>query len=62
MRVCVNPLDPNAIANAVDFFLENPDIARSMGENGKKLVHDKFDWNTQFSKLVMFYSYIIDCT
>lgn len=60
--VCVNPLDPNAIANAVDFFLENPDIARCMGENGKKLVHDKFDWNTQFSKLVMFYSYIMKCT
>ncbi len=39
--ICVNPLKPDEIANAIDFLHNNPDKAKEMGERGKKLVHEK---------------------
>ncbi|MFD2270345.1 glycosyltransferase [Undibacterium arcticum] len=30
--LCVDPYDPAAIANAIDYLALNPDVARRMGE------------------------------
>jgi glycosyltransferase involved in cell wall biosynthesis len=38
----VQPKNPEALANAINFMLSNYDAAMKMGENGKKLVRDKF--------------------
>lgn len=36
--LCVDPLDPEAIAQAIDYLYEHPDEAREMGENGCRVV------------------------
>lgn len=54
--VCVDPLDPGAIAAAIDLMVTHPDMARSMGQNGRKAVLDKYNWSAQAAKLPAFYA------
>ena len=49
--LCVDPLDPKAIASAVDYLIENPAEARLMGENGKRAVMEKYNWDSEAAKL-----------
>lgn len=56
--VCVDPLDPVAIAAAIDLCVNNPDMASAMGENGRKAVLAKYNWPAQASKLIAFYETI----
>jgi glycosyltransferase involved in cell wall biosynthesis len=56
--VCVNPLNEKQIANAINYFYSHPDKAREMGENGKKLVMDKYNWANEETKLIKFYEKI----
>jgi glycosyltransferase involved in cell wall biosynthesis len=53
--VCVDPLDPRAIAAAIDYLATHPDIARSMGENGRQAVLEKYNWDVQAAKLTDLY-------
>ena len=53
--VCVDPLDPEAIAKAIDFFVEDPERARLMGENGRKAIHEKYNWAIEEDKLLGLY-------
>jgi glycosyltransferase involved in cell wall biosynthesis len=53
--LCVDPLDPKAIAAAIDYLVKNPDVARSMGENGRRAVLTKYNWSVQAKKLTDFY-------
>ena len=57
--LCVDPLDPKAIANAIDFMIENPDRARQMGENGKRAVLEKYNWAAEEKKLISFYQSLL---
>lgn len=52
---CVDPTDPAAIAEAVDFFVENPDEARRMGENGRRAVRERYNWAAEEKKLLSLY-------
>lgn len=54
--LCVDPLKPNEIANAVKYILDNPEIAKQMGENGRKKVIDKYNWGIEKIKLIDLYS------
>lgn len=56
--LCVDPCDPKAIAAAIDYLLANPAIARSMGENGRKAVQEKYNWSVQATRLIDFYGVI----
>lgn len=53
---CVDPTDPAAIAEAVDFFVENPKEARLMGENGRRAVRERYNWGVEERKLLDLYS------
>ena len=57
--LCVDPLDPKAIANAIDFMIDNPDRARQMGENGKRAVLGKYNWAAEEKKLISFYQSLL---
>lgn len=57
--VCVDPLDPQAIAESIDFFLNNPDRARQMGHNGQQAVYARYNWDVEGRKLLEFYSDLI---
>ncbi|WP_230027261.1 glycosyltransferase family 4 protein [Massilia sp. Bi118] len=53
--VCVDPLDPAAIAAAIDDFCRHPQKARLMGENGRRAVHARYNWRGEADKLLAFH-------
>lgn len=53
--VCVNPLNPAEIAEAINYLYDNPDIARRMGRNGQKAVIEKYNWQQEEQKLLRLY-------
>jgi glycosyltransferase involved in cell wall biosynthesis len=53
--ICVDPLDPKAIATAIDYLVCHPDIAKSMGERGRKAVLEKYNWGVEATRLTDFY-------
>lgn len=57
--ICVDPLDPKAIANAIDYLVANPDEARRLGENGSRAVKEKYNWLIEETKLVEFYKRVL---
>ena len=56
--VCVDPYDSVALAGAIDHLVSCPDVARRMGENGRKAVLEKYNWKVEASKLTNFYGAI----
>lgn len=53
--LCVNPEDPDSIARAIDYLIENPDVAEQMGRNGQRAVYERFNWDTESNKLIELY-------
>jgi glycosyltransferase involved in cell wall biosynthesis len=51
----VDPLDPKAIATAIDFLVLNPSVARRMGANGYDAVMKFCNWGIEEEKLLYFY-------
>lgn len=58
--VLVDPMDPHAVAEAIDFLVENPDRAWEMGKNGQKAVRARFNWDEEEKNLIRFYRDLID--
>jgi len=54
--ICVNPLDPQAIAQAIDYLVTHPLDAERMGRNGQRAVADKYNWGIEEEKLLAFYA------
>ena len=55
----VDPFSPNAIADAIEYFISNPIQAERMGQNGRRAVEKNFNWDIQAKKLFLFYDTII---
>lgn len=53
--ICVDPLDPAAIADAVDYLVTHPEEAEQMGRNGQKAVVERYNWSNEEQKLLDFY-------
>lgn len=53
--ICVNPHDIEAIRNAIIYLIENKDIAKQMGDNGRRAVIKKYNWSTQEKILLEMY-------
>ncbi len=53
--ICVNPLDPKEIAEAIEFLIKNPKEAKRMGENGKRAVLSRYNWAIEEKKLYTIY-------
>lgn len=54
--ICVDPLDPRAIAQAMDRLLNDPEGAEQMGRNGQKAVQERYNWDIEEKKLLAFYA------
>lgn len=54
--LCVDPLDPAAIAKAIDYLATDPQEAERMGRNGQRAVRDKYNWDIEEVKLLAFYA------
>jgi glycosyltransferase involved in cell wall biosynthesis len=54
--ICVNPLKPEKIAEAVNYLLNNPELSEKMGKNGRKMIEKKYNWKNENKKLLKIYS------
>lgn len=53
--IYVNPLDPKEIAEAIEYIISHPEVAEEMGQNGKKAVLEKYNWQVEEKKLFKVY-------
>jgi glycosyltransferase involved in cell wall biosynthesis len=51
----VNPLCPSEIARAIEYLLDHPAEALHMGENGRRAVLEKYNWEAESKKLLEIY-------
>jgi glycosyltransferase involved in cell wall biosynthesis len=54
--ICVDPLDPAAIARAIDYLVTHPQEAERMGRNGQRAVETTYNWGIEEAKLLRFYA------
>jgi len=57
--ICVNPEKPEEIADAMQYMSDNPLEVKQMGENGQKMVQEKYNWNKENEKLIQIYKNIL---
>ncbi|MCG3714139.1 glycosyltransferase family 4 protein [Arcobacter lacus] len=57
--ICVNPLKPQEIAQAINYLISNPKMAEEMGKNGKKAVLNNYNWDVEEKKLINTYNTVI---
>lgn len=57
--ICVDPLNPEAIAKAVEYIFQHKKEASQMGQNGKKAVLEKYNWEIEKQKLIAVYKKLI---
>jgi glycosyltransferase involved in cell wall biosynthesis len=60
--VLADPLDPHSVAQAMRYLVDNPDIARSMGESGLHAIEEKYNWECEKEKLLAFYERLTGIT
>jgi len=56
----VPPRDAHAIAEGIDFLLDNPDLRREMGKAARKRVLEVFTWENAAHELVAMYEEVIN--
>jgi glycosyltransferase involved in cell wall biosynthesis len=57
--VYVDPLNVNDISEKMLYLANNPEMAKEMGERGKKLVFKKYNWSVIEERLLKFYRRIL---
>ncbi len=57
--VCVDPLSPKEIANAINFLLSNDDIAKEYGKNARTIIEKKYNWEIEERKLIKLYESLL---
>jgi glycosyltransferase involved in cell wall biosynthesis len=58
--ILVRPNDLNALKQAVEYLVENPDKAKAMGERGRKAVLGELSWERYGQKLIEFYDQLLN--
>lgn len=53
--ICVDPMNPPAIAQAIQWIVEHPEEAKRMGENGRKAVEKEYNWEIESVSLLNLY-------
>jgi glycosyltransferase involved in cell wall biosynthesis len=55
----VNPYDAKDIADKINYLLNNTEQAKNMGEIGKKLVAEKYNWESESRRLTGLYEQLL---
>jgi glycosyltransferase involved in cell wall biosynthesis len=53
--IAVDPRSPSAIAEAISSLNEDPELARRLGENGRRAIAERYNWEAELSKLEALY-------
>lgn len=53
--ICVDPNNPEEISDAIKYLIDNPVKAKEMGENGRRAVLEKYNWDKESKKLLAVY-------
>jgi glycosyltransferase involved in cell wall biosynthesis len=53
--LCVDPSDPQAIADSIEWLLAHPGEAQRMGENGRRAAERHYSWESEREKLLSLY-------
>ena len=53
--IAVNPYDAIEVKNAINYLLDNPKLCNKMGNNGRKLVEEKYNWDILEQRLFKIY-------
>ncbi|MBV9269723.1 MAG: glycosyltransferase, partial [Candidatus Eremiobacteraeota bacterium] len=56
--IVVDPSDADAVARAMTYLIENPAEAQAMGERGRTLVNERYQWKSEANKLTSLYAAI----
>jgi glycosyltransferase involved in cell wall biosynthesis len=56
----VDPLNPREIAQAVEYLLEHPELRQEMGENGRRAVIEKYNWEREAERLLALYQRLLE--
>lgn len=59
--ICVCPHDVDEIAEAINYLINNPEVARRMGQNGRRAIINKYNWGSEEKKLFELYFNILSC-
>jgi glycosyltransferase involved in cell wall biosynthesis len=57
--ICVDPLDPAAIADAIRALRDSPERVRAMGAAGQRAVRQVFNWPQAERELLAFYAALL---
>jgi glycosyltransferase involved in cell wall biosynthesis len=57
--ICVDPLNPKSIGDAIQYLIDNPQKAEQMGKNARKAVEQKYNWSMEEKKLLTLYKNIL---
>ncbi|GAB3987144.1 glycosyltransferase family 4 protein [Spirosoma daeguense] len=56
---CISPYDSKRLADTLTYLIEHPEVAKRMGERGRKAVEAEYNWNTEVEKLLQYYEKIL---
>ena len=54
----IDPENELELKEGIKYLLENQEVAKKMGENGRKAVLEKYNWEKESQKLISFYNKI----
>lgn len=57
--ICVNPFDLETITKEINKLLNDLQYAEQLGQNGRKLIEKKYNWENEQQKLINYYKSII---
>ena len=57
--ICIDPLNLEEIAEAIQFIIEHPAEAEQMGKSGRRAVEEKYNWQNEERKLLNLYQEFI---
>lgn len=53
--ICVSPRDNEEVRKAIKLLIDNPELARKKGLNGRRVVEERFNWGVEEKKLLALY-------
>jgi glycosyltransferase involved in cell wall biosynthesis len=57
--ICVDPLNPKEVAEAIEYLIDHPEEAKKLGENGRYAVLKKYNWEKEGKKLINLYEELL---